>query len=100
GELSLDGQTKTVKGILSMVHAAKENGIKRVAVPVDNVKAARLISGITVLGIKELGQLRGSYDENSINDTNHLDHLYSECADVTSLSTENCSNLARTCHHA
>ena len=36
GELSLDGTIRSVNGILPMVIAAKENGIKNVIVPYDN----------------------------------------------------------------
>ena len=54
GELSLDGMTKPVAGILSMVHAAKERGIRSIAVPADNEEEARLINGVNIVGVRSL----------------------------------------------
>lgn len=48
GELALDGSLRPVEGVLAMVHAAKEAGFDRVAVPAANWLEARLIGGIDV----------------------------------------------------
>ena len=54
GELSLDGRINGIKGILSMVAKAREEGIKRVIVPADNRREAGLIEGIEVIGVSSL----------------------------------------------
>ncbi|WP_305799947.1 magnesium chelatase domain-containing protein, partial [Lysinibacillus sp. GbtcB16] len=46
GELALDGSLRPVPGVLSMVHAAKQHGIKRICVPRANAAEAALIEGI------------------------------------------------------
>ena len=57
GELSLSGAVKSVKGVLPMVIAAKERGIRDIYVPYDNCEEAAIIDGINVYGIKSLRQL-------------------------------------------
>jgi len=54
GELSLDGAIRSVNGILPMVIAAKENGIKNVVVPYDNACEAAVVKDINVFGAKTL----------------------------------------------
>ncbi len=50
GELSLNGDIRSVRGVLPIVIGLKEIGIKNVIVPADNVKEAGLIGGINVYG--------------------------------------------------
>ncbi len=57
GELSLSGAVKSVKGVLPMVIAAKENGLRDIYVPYDNCEEAAVIEGINVYGVKNLAQL-------------------------------------------
>lgn len=57
GELSLSGTVKGIKGVLPMVMAAKEHGIKDIYVPFDNCEEAAVIEDINVYGIKTLKQL-------------------------------------------
>ncbi len=57
GELSLSGAVKSVKGVLPMVIAAKENGIKDIYVPADNCQEAAIVEGINVYGVESLKQL-------------------------------------------
>lgn len=54
GELSLDGTVKSVRGILPIIQAAKENGFGEVFVPVDNAVEAALVDGITIYPVKNL----------------------------------------------
>ncbi|MBP1961127.1 YifB family Mg chelatase-like AAA ATPase [Paenibacillus aceris] len=58
GELALDGSLRPVPGVLSMAHAAKQLGIKRVCVPHLNAAEASLIEGIEVCGITNLSDFR------------------------------------------
>ena len=57
GELSLSGAVKSVKGVLPMVIAAKENGIKDIYVPFDNCQEAAIVEGVNVYGVESLKQL-------------------------------------------
>ena len=57
GELSLDGRVKAVRGILSMVLAARAAGCKNVVVPAANQTEASYVSGIDVYPVENLSQL-------------------------------------------
>ena len=67
GELSLSGDVKSVKGVLPMVMAAKENGLKDIYVPLDNADEAAIVDGINIFAVKNLVSL-----VNHINDTEKL----------------------------
>ncbi|HIC96291.1 TPA: ATP-binding protein [Candidatus Bipolaricaulota bacterium] len=54
GELSLDGELRPVKGVLSIALAAKEAGIKRLVLPKANALEAALIPGLEVLPLESL----------------------------------------------
>lgn len=63
GELSLDGRIRPVRGVLSMVEAAKRVGLTNVLLPNENVEEASLIEGVKIVGIgsvKELLEKTGS----------------------------------------
>lgn len=57
GELSLDGTIKPCTGLLAMVQAAKKHGFKIVFVPKSSTLMANLISGLTIIGVKNLTEL-------------------------------------------
>ena len=48
GELSLGGELRPVRGVLSMVQTAKEAGFVEVVVPLENATEAALIEGISI----------------------------------------------------
>lgn len=50
GELGLDGKIKPVRGTLSITEAAKEAGMKRCFLPLENVKEGMITSGIDIVG--------------------------------------------------
>ncbi|MDR6883842.1 YifB family Mg chelatase-like AAA ATPase [Bacillus sp. 3255] len=58
GELALDGSLRPVPGVLSMVHAAKQIGMKRICVPHANAAEAALIRGIEVCGLSALSDFK------------------------------------------
>lgn len=60
GELSLDGRVQPVKGVLPVVHAAKEAGIVRCFLPEQNVKEGRLTEGMEIVGVSSLIDLIGT----------------------------------------
>ena len=57
GELSLGGEILPVNGVLSMVSAAKEAGLKRCFLPEENLREGAVIRGISCYGVKDLREL-------------------------------------------
>ena len=57
GELGLDGEIKGIPGILPIVLAAREAGIKRVIVPKENVLEAGVVKEVDCYGCGSLTQL-------------------------------------------
>lgn len=57
GELSLSGEVRPVRGVLSMCIAAKEYGMKKIFVPIDNAREASVVEGIEVYGVTCVNQL-------------------------------------------
>lgn len=54
GELGLDGEVKSVKGILPIMMMAKEKGIKRCILPKENALEGAVIQGIKIVGVSNL----------------------------------------------
>lgn len=57
GELGLSGELRGVNGVLSLVCSAKDNGFKKVVVPIENAEEATLTEGIEVLGARCLADV-------------------------------------------
>ena len=56
GELTLDGRVRCVPGVLPMVMAAAARDIHTVFVPEPQVDEARMVEGLSVFGVRSLGQ--------------------------------------------
>jgi magnesium chelatase family protein len=56
GELSLDGQVRSVRGALSAALAAREHHIRAVVVPEANAREAAVVEGIDVFAVRTLPQ--------------------------------------------
>ena len=56
GELSLDGGVRSVRGALSAALAARERGIRALAVPEANAREAAVVEGMDVYAIRSLPQ--------------------------------------------
>ncbi len=54
GELSLDGGLRPVRGVLPMVIAARNNGIKHAFVPADNAAEGAVVDGIAVYPVPHI----------------------------------------------
>jgi len=59
GELSLDGQVRSVTGMLPMAVAAKEQGLSAIYVPESNAAEAALVHGLEVVPVASLASLVG-----------------------------------------
>lgn len=57
GELSLSGQLRPVRGVLSMCVAARDAGMREFYAPAENAAEAATVSGITVYGVQTMSQL-------------------------------------------
>lgn len=57
GELGLDGRVRPVPGVLPAVLAARDRGFTRAVVCADQAAEAALIDGITVWGVRDLGEM-------------------------------------------
>ena len=84
GELSLDGQLRSVSGVLPMALAAKKEGIKTLFVPIENAAEATLADGPIVYGIRNIKELAEGLNGERVlepapvwipakNETGHLD---------------------------
>ena len=57
GELSLEGQMRNVKGVLSIaIAAAKQPGIKGLLVPAENAQEAAVVEGLDIIPIGSLNE--------------------------------------------
>ncbi len=56
GELSLDGSVRSVRGALSAALAAREHGVRALAVPEANAREAAVVEGIDVYAVRSLPQ--------------------------------------------
>ncbi|MCM1178759.1 MAG: YifB family Mg chelatase-like AAA ATPase [Clostridium sp.] len=65
GELSLNGDVRGVRGILSIVDFARKQGIHTVILPYLNRKEAAFIPDVTILGVKSLAQAVGHLTGNA-----------------------------------
>lgn len=57
GELALDGTLRPVTGVLSMVHQAFRQGLRKVVLPQENAREARLVGGMEVKVLRTLRDL-------------------------------------------
>ena len=64
GELSLDGEIRPVKGVLSMALKAREMGLKGIVIPYDNLLEASLVKGIDIIGAKNLKDIINHFCNN------------------------------------
>lgn len=57
GELTLDGALRPVAGVLACAQAAKDGGLKRVFVPVENAAEAALAAGIDIVPVRHIREV-------------------------------------------
>ena len=63
GELSLDGRIQPVKGVLPITIQGKKDGFKGVVLPTVNAREAAIVEGMEVLGVDNLGEVVGFFQE-------------------------------------
>ena len=57
GELSLDGSVRHVRGVLPMAAMAREEGYKRLIVPIEDADEAALIPELEIIAVSSLSEL-------------------------------------------
>ncbi len=57
GELGLDGAVRPIRGVLPMVAAAVQAGVRRVVVPLANAREATVVPGVRVRAVDTLSRL-------------------------------------------
>jgi magnesium chelatase family protein len=57
GELSLSGELRPIRGVITITEAAKKAGFTEVYVPIGNAAQAGLVEAITVIGVTSLKEL-------------------------------------------
>ncbi len=57
GQVALNGEVRPVHGVLSMAIFARDNGIKRLFVPIGNAAEAGVVDGIEVYGVETVTAL-------------------------------------------
>lgn len=57
GELSLNGTLRPIHGIINIIETARAAGLTEIYLPLDNLPQAALISGVRLIGVKNLREL-------------------------------------------
>lgn len=57
GELALDGRVRPVRGALPIAVAARQKGLKRLLLPVENAREAAVVGGLDVYPVGELREV-------------------------------------------
>ncbi len=80
GELALDGNTRSIKGALSMAIAAAQNGARGIVVPSANAYEAAVVEGLEVIPVNSLTQAAAFFSgQLSIDPTpSRLDEIFDE----------------------
>lgn len=78
GELALDGSLVPVRGVLSMVIAAREQGITQVVLPEGNAKEVQAVEGMMVFPARNLKQVVEHLSGKALLEAQHQ-HSYTEC---------------------
>jgi magnesium chelatase family protein len=66
GELSLDGNLRSINGILPTVIGLKENGIEKIILPAENAKEAALVGNIEIYPAETLEDVINFFSQDTI----------------------------------
>ncbi len=65
GELSLDGGLLPIRGVLPLAILANEIGLKGMIIPIKNVEEASIISGLNIIGLENIKDIRTLFSEDT-----------------------------------
>lgn len=57
GEVSLDGKLRAINGVLAMVINARQKGIKKFFLPIENAAEGSVVDGIEVYGVSTISEI-------------------------------------------
>jgi len=63
GEVSLNGDVRSINGVLPMTLLARKAGLKSIYVPIDNAFEASVVEGINVYGVKSVAHLLKHFEK-------------------------------------
>jgi magnesium chelatase family protein len=63
GELALDGNVRPIRGTLSIALLARQEGLSELFIPSENAEEASLVSGISILPVRTLGDVISHLNE-------------------------------------
>ena len=86
GELSLNGDVKSCKGIINAVILAKNNNLEGIIIPYENYKEASLIKEIKIIPVKNLNDVFGFLNEGRYYKIKNADFGTETYADDTDFS--------------
>lgn len=84
GELSLDGTVNPVNGILPMVCAAKEAGIRLCIIPKENVSEGSIAEGIQIYGADSLKDILDIFNKDDNKSSNTINNTSNHRSDDVS----------------
>ena len=66
GEFGLDGTIRPVRGIIGLLRAARQMGMRVMVIPSGNLAQARLVPGVRLLALSSLKELHGHFSGQSV----------------------------------
>lgn len=66
GEVSLNGNVRSVNGVLPMILCAEKNGIDTVFVPADNAYEASVVENVTIYGVENVSDIIKHFSKESV----------------------------------
>ena len=63
GELALDGMVRPIRGALPIAIQARDEGFKGFILPKQNAKEAAIVSGLDVIGVENISEVIGFFNE-------------------------------------
>ena len=100
GEVSLTGDIRPVKGVLSMTLAAKTAGLSEIFVPKANANEAAVVDGIDVFGVESVSQLvlhligRERIEKTTVDKNEMFERSYSLINDMSEVKGQENAKLA------
>lgn len=76
GEVGLDGKVKAVRGVLSMVEALKNAGVRRCFLPKENALEGTVIRDVEIVGVESVGEVKRLLSQEHIKGIYYNPSLY------------------------
>lgn len=99
GELSLTGDLNAISGVLPIIMCAKESGLKRCIVPIENLQEAKMIEGIDIIGVHCLNDVISLINDGEIPAISYIPSDFDriskrDCPDISSVKGQKLAKRA------